>query len=178
MKAIRALCFLVLSALALHANAQRVQVPLMNWENIPVSASTSATVSAEQVKKAFVRAALATHWAVTPVADGELEAVFNKQNKHVAVITIRYDAQKYSVSYKRSEGMGYLTELPMNYTMNSHRNGVSQAEQALVHQQALLAHRPDLPFAKLQAKAFIHPFYEDWVYDLLDSVRLNLKRSS
>lgn len=178
MKAFRVLCFLVLSALALHANAERVQVPLMNWENIPVSSSTTAMVSAEQVKQAFIKGAQATHWVVTPMADGELEAVFNKLNKHVVVITIRYDAQKYSVSYKRSEGMEYATELPLNYMMNSHRNGVSLAEQAVVHQRALFARRPDLPFSKMQPQAFIHPFYEDWVYDLLDSVRLNLKRSS
>ena len=45
MKAFRALCFLVLSTLALHANAERVQVPLMNWENIPAGVSTAATVN-------------------------------------------------------------------------------------------------------------------------------------
>jgi hypothetical protein len=156
-----------------------VQVPLVNWENIPVSASTSASVSADHVKQALVIGGRTTLWTVKQVGDGELEAVFSKQrNKHVVVISIRYDAQKYSVSYKRSENMVFVTEMPLNLTMSRHRNSPSLAEQAVIRQRKLFAQRADLPYAKTQAHAFIHPFYEDWVYDMLDAVRENLKRGT
>lgn len=177
MNVIRQLILLCLVGLAGLAQAQRVPVPLMNWENIPVSLSTNAPLTADQVRQAIMNSALATNWLVTPVADGQLEASFNKQDKHLVVVSIRYDARQYSVQYVRSENMAYTTTLPGSYSSRPSVSYASVAENAADHQRRLFAQRAEMPFAKEQPLAFIHPFYEAWAYDLLAAVRLNLKRA-
>lgn len=177
MHVIRQLILLCLVSLASLAQAQRVPVPLMNWENIPVSLSTDAPLTADQVRQAFMNSALATNWLVTPIADGQLEARYNKQDKHLVVVGIRYDARQYSVHYVRSENMAYTTTLPSSYSSRPNVSYASAADNAADHQRRLFAHRPEMPFAKEQPLAFVHPFYEAWVYDLLAAVRLNLQRA-
>lgn len=174
---IRAWLAAALLAAAFGAQAQRTLVPVMNFEAVPVSLSTPKRLSAEQVKAAFMAAGLATQWELAPVRPGVIEATYRKGNKHTVVVEVSYDAETYSVRYVSSINMKFEAE-PRNFeTRYTNRLGGSAttAELAASKQQDYFAGSPEARYGKPDPKAVIHPFYERWVHDLLDAVRLRLK---
>jgi len=110
------------------------------------------------------------------VGENELEATFAKQNKHAIVATIRYDERNYSVLYKGTVNMNYRdSQYP---TLLVSKNGTpSLGEEAALKQKAMFDDRPESRYARADAKAVIHPYYERWVHELLDAVRLKLRRT-
>lgn len=164
----RALSLFLFTALfCLQAQAQRTPVPVTNFEAIPVALSTDAPLSREQVKRAFVVAGAASGWAVDAKGDGQLEAVYRKGDKHTVVVSVQYTPQQYSIRYVSSIDMKYSDESPRGYER--------LAGPAALEQRKLFKNRPEAPFERCDPKAVIHPFYERWVHELLDAVRLQLK---
>lgn len=164
-----------LLCMALGAQAQRTPVPVANFDAIPVALSTAAHPTAQQVGQAIAVGARQAGWQVQPVGDGELEATFNKADKHIVVVTIRYDADRYSVAFKRCVNMKYQQgELPGSHAYGPHNSVDSTYEKAAAAQRKAFAAAPENAFVRLDPQAQIHPFYERWVFELLRSVRLRL----
>lgn len=173
---IRAWLLVALLSLASGAYAQRQLVPVVNFEAIPVAMSTSKALTAEQVKAAFIGAADGTPWELVPKGPGVIEATYRKGNKHTVVVEVTHDAQTYSVRYVSSVNMKYEAD-PRNYEAlyTNRQSGATAAELAAKKQQESFSGSPDAPYAKPDAKAVIHPFYERWVHELLDGVRKKLR---
>ncbi|ODT37251.1 MAG: hypothetical protein ABS55_03790 [Lautropia sp. SCN 70-15] len=169
MKSMRLFLFCLLATLGINAHAQRTLVPVVDFKDIPVAQATGHALTAEQVRQAFIEAGDDLRWNVADVGGNQLEATFVKQNKHTIVVTILYNERSYSVLYKSSVNMKYRD----HQTSFDLANG----EEAALKQKALFASRPEGPYASARAKGVIHPFYERWVYDLLDLVRHKLKRA-
>jgi hypothetical protein len=176
MKIVRT-CLLVLGLLGctVAAQAQRTPVPVMNFENIPVSLSTDKRLSTEQVKRAFVAAGVVAGWDIVAKSDGLLEATFRKGDKHTVVVTIRYDATSYSIRYVSSVNLKYADSMPQGYERSGSYAGKTLASTAAETQDKLFAGRPEEPYERPDPKAVIHPFYERWLHELLDNVRGQLK---
>lgn len=163
----------VLLALAVvfcvNAQAQRLPVPIIDFKNVPVSASVTKPVTADDVRKAFLRAAAVQHWVLTPVSEGVMEAQFVKNNKHTVVATVTYSADSYSVQYKSS--------IDMKYEENAFKS--RPLEQAAQKQKEQFVADPLTRFAVLHREgAVLHPFYEGWVRQLLAGVSAELKAAS
>jgi hypothetical protein len=166
-------CLLGWAAVA-HA---RDPVPLMNFENIPVSLSTDKRLSDDQVHKAILAAGAAQSWQMLEKGPGRLEATYWKGNKHIVVVTIAYDAEKYSATYLRSVNMKFaLTGKPaFNPKVRDGKEAEPTYDSAVQKQREAFAGQPDSPYAKPAAPGVIHPFYEQWLRDLLGGVRQQLK---
>ena len=177
MKLIRVLVFFLFALLGGAAHAQRTLVPVVDFEKVPVSLSTDASLTREQVRRAFMEAGAAAGWSVVPVAEGVLEGRFSKQNKHMVAVTIVYDEKSYSVSYKDSTNMKYSEDpsaAPAIPRPNERASQAWAAKEAIRKQRELFADRPESHYLKARRHAEIHPFFEHWVYDLLQHVRLTL----
>ena len=176
MKILRFLLPLLLAAGGLPAHAQRTLVPIVSFENVPVSAATATRVSAEQVRQAFIDAAEELQWQLVPAGDGVMEATYVKANKHTIMVTIRYDAEKYSAIFKGSHNMNQRDHQYPHVTaavFPSESTGAAAERK----QRALFEGRPESRYVKSDPQAVIHPFYEHWLQELLSRVRLNLKRN-
>lgn len=103
MKTIQLLLAAVLALGALQAHA-RAPVPIVNHESVAVGRKASA----DEVKQAIMRAAVATgrKWVVSERAPGVLEATYMVRT-HTVVTEIRYTATSFSVAYKDSVNMKY-----------------------------------------------------------------------
>ena len=168
MTILRIVLLCLLAGMGLKAQAQRTLVPIVSFHDIPVTVATQARLTNDDVKNAFLAAGEEAKWQIVPTGDGVLEATYVKQNKHTIMLTIRYDAQKYSVLFKGSDNMKQRIGQPMSEAV---------AAAAESKQRQLFAARPETPYLKADPQAVIHPFYEHWVYDLLERVRLKLSRT-
>ncbi len=171
----RWLLMLGLSLAAATAQAQRLPVPVMNFENIPVSLSTDKPLSAEQVQRALVAGGANAGWEVVPKGEGRLEATYRKGDKHAVVVAIEFAPSRYSLRYVSSVNMKYAASIPVGYERTGAFGTRSPAAAAAEAQDKLFAGKPEAPYEQPDPKAVIHPFYERWVHDLLDAVRLQLK---
>ena len=148
------------------AQAQRMPVPIVDFKDVPVSASVSKPVTSDDVRKAFVRAAATLNWTLTPVSEGVMELKYVKENKHVVVAKVTYDAQRYSIAYQSSVDMKFDENAPKTRLL----------EDAAHKQKNHFASDPLTPYAVVpRPNAVIHPFYEGWVRHLLAAVSIQLK---
>ena len=174
MKLLRLVLLSLFTLFAAQAHAQRVPVPVVDFVNVPVPATDKA-VTAEQVRVAFMRAAVAQRWDVTPVSEGVLEARFIKDNKHTVVTTIQYSAQGYSVLYKSSDNMkfdaGPNAADPSNFRVRA------MSISAYAAQKKLFLNDPFTPYAVVRSEGELHPFYEVWVRRLMAGANGELKVS-
>jgi hypothetical protein len=165
-----------LLALAAAAHAQRAPVPIMNFENIPVSLSTEKRLTVEQVRYALLAGGAAASWEMAQKSPNTLEATFRKGEKHTVVVLITYDAEKYSAQYVSSINMKYEDVQPVDPRAAANSGTTpSHLENAAIKQSELFAGQPETPYAKPAPRGVIHPFYERWVHDLFKNVRVQLK---
>lgn len=160
------------------AQAQRIPVPIVDFKDVPVSASVAKPVSATDVRNAFLRAATAQRWVLTPVSDGVMEAKFVKDNKHTVVAKVTYDAQRYAISYESSIDMKFEPGPNVSPSIASNSNRPNLAERAAMKQKDLFANDPLTPYAVMRRDGALHPFYEVWVRRLLAGVSTELKIAS
>jgi len=176
MKTLRVILLCLLAFAGLGAQAQRTRVPIVSFVNVPVADATDTRLTSEGVKNVFLVAGELAGWKMEPLGEGVLEGSYVKSDKHTVVVTIRYDAEKYSVLYKSSKNMNERAgHFPQD--LKSPNGGESPAAEAERRQRALFANRRESNYIKRDPEAVIHPFYERWVYELLDGVRVRLKRS-
>lgn len=163
--------------LALQAHAQRTPVPVVSFENVPVSLAANKPLEAAQVKQAIEKAAPLAKWVLVPQPDGTFQAIFTKEGKHMVMVQIRYDAEKYSVRYVSSDNMKYTSAVEDANVANvqTHNHMLAAAEAS---QRQLFASRPESAYVVSDRAFLIHPFYEDWVQVLLAAIRLQLRAAA
>ena len=79
--------------------------PVYNVEGAAViSGKTNASL--DDVQKAIMRAGGTLGWVMTPAGSGEVLGTL-RLRKHVAVVSIKFNARTYSILYKSSENLDY-----------------------------------------------------------------------
>jgi hypothetical protein len=126
----------LLSLAAVPASAQRVPVPIVNYDNVVVTKAATAA----DVKNAILAAAYATgrKWVVSEPSPGRLIATYHVRT-HTVTTEIRYSATNFSVVYADS--------IDMKYAPGADGRGV------------------------------IHPFYNQWVQEFVQAIRLELGKT-
>lgn len=166
-------------ATAFCLQAQATPVAIVDFVNVPVSASAAKPVTADQVRTAIVRAGGRYQWEVRPLADGVLEARYTKGNKHSVVATIQYTDQAYSVTYKDSLNMDYenrgLADAEPVRNMSSPEGVLLASRQnAAAKQKSRYAGDPATPYAVPRRTGEVHANYEAWVRQLMSGIRTEL----
>ena len=75
-----------------------------NVSEAPVVANKA--VSMDDVQKAIVRAGVGLGWQMKPVEPGLIVGTLTLRS-HMAVVNIKYDTKKYSITYKDSSNLDY-----------------------------------------------------------------------
>lgn len=156
----------------------REAVPVMNFEDIPVSLSTSKKLSAEQVHQAILTAGTALAWQMVEKGPGTVQAIYRKGrgSRHVVFVMITYDAEKYSASYAWSLNMKYEEVASPSFDPKVRDGKVPDPdrESAVRQQLEAFAGQPETAYAKPAPGGVIHPYYERWLRELLTTVRVQL----
>ncbi len=145
--------FIVLALAAGPAFAQRLPVPLVNHPDVPVATSSGKSVQVEQVKEAIQSAAKAKGWALAYELSGKMLATLVVRNKHTVVVEVAYSADRYSLMYRDSVNMKYAAHAQSDGRINSANTGYIRSNY-------------DGPV--------IHPFYNSWVQEFKDAIRVAL----
>jgi hypothetical protein len=127
--------------------AARNAVAIIPHDNIPVVTGTHNVPTDQQVADAINAAATAKNWTTTSIGNDKLLATLVVRHKHTIVVEITYAPDKYSVAYKDSVNMKY---------------GIAGA-QFDGFKQTSPGGYPE-----------IHPFYNDWVKELIDTIQVEL----
>lgn len=134
MKLLKSAILIFSAILSLNAFA-REAVAIVNYDNIPVVATSGNAPSAEHIKQAILLAAGTKSWSVVLQANGQLLATLNVRGKHTVVTEIAYAIDKYSLTYRDSTNM---------------------------------------KFGERDGQRVIHPFYNKWVLELKEAIRIEL----
>lgn len=160
---VRLCCFLaLLFALAVPASAQPTVVPVRNFVDVPVAAPSTP----ERVKSAIVRSALIAAWDVVEEADGSLLVSKTKVDDYAFRFKVRFTADKYSVTYVDSSGLRF------NDGRLIDPNSPTYASAEARHVRRFQDDKESAYAVK--SAAYIHPFYEESVRQLLAGVRRHL----
>ncbi len=138
------------------AHAQRQPVPIIDHPDVPIATSSGKPLPTEKVKEAIQAAAKAKGWTLAYESGDKILATLVVRNKHTVMVEIAYSAEKYSLRYRDSINMKYLPGAGRNpsYDQASAMRGYQQGPGPV-----------------------IHPFYNDWVRELRDAIRLELLKA-
>jgi hypothetical protein len=106
-KILHALVMALACVASFQASAQRQPVPVINYENVPISNPTGGRLTAAQVKQAIQSGATAKQWAVEDQGPGRMLATLKVNGKHTVMTQINYTADQFSVVYSDSTNMKY-----------------------------------------------------------------------
>ena len=107
MKSLRILLMVLVSFVSVQAAAQRLPVPIVNYENVSVSGPAGQALTAVQVKQAIQSAAAARQWELADQGPGRMLATLHVRGKHTAMTEIAYSPDKISLVYKDSINLKY-----------------------------------------------------------------------
>jgi len=159
----------LLLAFSMGSALARQGIPVVDFIDVPVSAATSKAVTVAQVRAAITAAALINKWDVE--ADGDaLRLTLIENHFHTVVVKVSYSATTYSVVYVDSKEMDYL---PPDRAFTRY-SSPTMAQDAIAKQQEKFARYAESTKAVPRAGTLIHPFYEEWVIELLRGVRRQL----
>lgn len=134
----------------------REPVAIIDHIDIPVVTSTGKPITADQVKNAITNAAISRNWQLNKSPNQDLlSATLHVRGKHTVVVSIPYSPEKFSLKYESSQNMKYMPARTSNTYVNSNVNIVSQ---------------------DIETGPRIHPFYNQWVQDLMQSIKLELNK--
>jgi hypothetical protein len=130
------------------------EAPLENVEHQQLARQDGKPLTTAMVRQIITTVAISKGWQVQPVSDQLLQASINVRNKHTAVVLIHYTAKDFSIEYKDSTNLNYVS-----------------AEQALAEaKEAQERNRREFDQVKLPTGALIHPNYNRWVKGLAQDV--------
>jgi hypothetical protein len=138
------------------ALAQRVPVPIIDHPNLSVANSSGKPLQADQVKQAIQEAAKAKGWSLAYEPSGRILATLVVRNKHTVVVEIAYAPDKYSIMYKDSVNMKYAPNAQADPRVNTANSGPNRSGYT---------------------GGVIHPFYNSWVGELKEAIRVQLLRT-
>jgi hypothetical protein len=98
--------------------------PIYNPSAVSYAPSTSATM--ETVAQAIQRAGSGLGWTVEAVQPGEMKGRLELR-RHVAVVSIKYDMKRFSISYVSSENLAHSG----NTIHRNYNNWIRNLENAI-----------------------------------------------
>ena len=151
---------LLVAFLALHSNVHARGVePIVDYDDVPVVTGSGKPATAEQVRDAIMAAGASNQWQVSKSAAPDLlSASLSSKGKHSVLVSIPYSAGKFSIKYQDSINMKYRLAEP-SATGNVGDNNSNPAARPIP-----------------SGTRMIHPYYNRWVQELLQSVKLELKK--
>lgn len=129
----------VLTSASLVVGCGRASVPIVNYNDVPLSTTSSKGVPLNQVKKAIVAAAAVKGWTVEDKGLGKMTATLTVRHKHTVVVLITYTTTSFSINYVDSTDMKY---------------GIRHGEPS------------------------IHPYYNEWVKELEETIQVEINAIS
>lgn len=160
MKNLLVVACLSISLLTLsHEACARETVPIVDHIDVPVVTGSGKRAAGDKVRDMIAAAATSGKWEISTGSEkNTLVAALHVRNRHTAVVSIPYSADKFSIKYQNSTNMRYqLAEpAPTGSIDLSKINSPAQAIQA--------------------GTPMIHPSYNKWVQDLLHSIQSELKK--
>ena len=134
------------------AIAQRTPVPIIDHPKVPVATSSGKSLEAGQVKQAILEATRLRNWQVGEEPGGTMLAS-RSWNQHSIRVEISYAGDSYSLKYRDS--------VNMNYSARGDNDSRPNYYSSLRN-----APRP--------TGRTIHPFYNQYVQELKDAIRVEL----
>lgn len=108
------------------------KAPIYNVTDAPIMDTSTTKLSQDSIVKAIVRAGAGLGWKIHRVEDGLMEGVLNIR-AHQAIVSIAYDSETYSISYKNSTNLKYDgSKIHRNY--NSWIHNLDRAIQVQLSQ--------------------------------------------
>lgn len=141
-------CFLLFIVIISAAHA-RSAVPIVNHNNVAIPVSADRQIPVDQIKQAFIAGGARLGWVFSDSGERQLTGNLNVRNKHSVTIEVNIEPASYSIKYKDSTNMKYGVE--KKYVMEKGN-------------------------ASIQDVAVIHPFYNNWIDNLIYEVNLELAR--
>lgn len=143
----------------------RMEVPLVNYENVVISTASGKKPSLTEVKSAILNAAKmplssagGQTWNIREIAPGQMVGSLIVRNKHQMSISINYSSDTFSVTYKDSVNMHYAIS--------------TGEEQFPGTYQPYTATGKNTP----ANTPVIHPYYNAWVKTLVNNIRIEFQR--
>jgi hypothetical protein len=157
-KYIRITILLMTLVTASAASYAREPVPIVDYNDVPILTSSGKPVTAEQVRAGITTAASNLRWEVSKSPSQDLlAATLHVRGKHTVIVSIPYSVEKYSIRYESSVNMKYRpadTTPAMNYSPGA----AAQTTRATM------------------TPALIHPYYNRWVQELLQSIKNEMNK--
>jgi len=166
----RRICLAVVLGVCLigSASAQRTLVPLFDHIDIPVNSDHELTVA--QVRRALRAAAAIEGWGSTMQPDGTLQLNAVKNFKHPITLSVAYKASSYSVRYVESSNLNFAeSPAPSAWPLDAAK--LPMSSRAAAKQAEQFKALPDFKYAVQRQGFELHPNYEEWIYELLGSMR-------
>ena len=89
------------------AQGARPGVPIVNYDDRPISTASGKVLSAATIRELFVSAGDRYEWAFSDGGPDSLLGTVSWRNKHKIVVGITYSPERYSVRYMSSDNMNY-----------------------------------------------------------------------
>lgn len=106
-----------------------------NINNNAIVMSEDKKASMAEIEKAIIKAGVGLGWSIKRVKDGELEGNLALRS-HLAVVSIKYNTDEYSINYKNSTNLDYSST---TNTIHSNYNGwIQNLNKAIQIQLSLL----------------------------------------
>ncbi|MEW6647128.1 MAG: hypothetical protein AB1450_08010 [Pseudomonadota bacterium] len=113
MKRLFALVLLIGVSLAIATGCR--SNPVYNVEDATVVTNTDKPATAEDIKKAILRAGTTLGWNMKVAKPGHIIGTLNLR-KHMAQVDIKYSPKSYSITYRDSQNLDYDgTNIHSNY---------------------------------------------------------------
>lgn len=106
-KIILALSMALFLSFAAHA---REPVPIINFENLPITTASGKKLSRPEIRAAILRAGAQTQWNIAETSGSALIGTLNVRSKHSVTVSIRFTAETFSITYNDSIDMKYRIE--------------------------------------------------------------------
>ena len=111
---LKAILILVIASVTFVVGCARVS-PVYNVKDAPVTVASSKRYTLDDMKNAIIRAGVGLGWQMKEVRPGQILATLNIRT-HMAQVTIDYNLQTYSITYRDSVDLNYDgTNIHSNY---------------------------------------------------------------
>lgn len=94
--------------------------------------SPASKITYNDMRKAIGEGCIATHWRAEELDKNTIEASLLVRHKHLIIVTITYDAKRYTIKYKSSENMNYtIKENGVAYIHPNYNKWVENLDHAI-----------------------------------------------
>jgi hypothetical protein len=91
------------------AYAARASVPMLEFDDLPISTVDGNPLSSEQIRKAIVQAAAADEFVPAAQPGNKVKLIYTKRD-YTLVVEVAFTPKSYSIKYVDSMNLGYGME--------------------------------------------------------------------